>query len=254
MKKEETAVVPDETQAVMPEAGGMAAAETTEMPEAAATETAPEASPDAMELEELRRYKAAMEEANQVIMDVLDAEPVLAKIIQDISMGATFREAIARHIDPEDLVAQQGDPDFEAWEKNRTARSEELGKRKEMDEKLAANKEMTMAEIRAFAEEHNMTPEAATDFLGQLDELFTNVYSGLIDRKTLNLLKKAIDADQMVAEAKQEGEIEGRNAKIKETIAPTKVGDGLPKVAATENPVQEAPPKKKGYIENLLNK
>lgn len=254
MKKEETAVIPEQ-EVVTPQETPAAVEETPiaeETAPPAATEAEP--APEALELDQLRRYKAEMEQANQVIMDVLDAEPVLAKIIQDISMGATFREAIARHIDPEDLVAQEGDPDFEAWEKNRAARGEELGKRKEMDEKLSANQEMTKAEIKAFAEEHNMTPEAAIEFLGKVDELFSNVYAGLIDRKALNLLKKAIDADQMVAEAKEEGIIEGRNTKIKETVVPQKVGDGLPKLSGTDNVQTPAPPKKKrNYVERLMN-
>lgn len=214
-----------------------------------------EAGPTMEELQakiaELEAYKATNEESNQKIMDVLDAEPVLAKIIQDISVGATFREAIARHIDPEELTATEGDPDFEAWEKNRTARTDEMTKRKQFSDELSANQEMTKAEIQAFADENGMTQETAIEFLGKVDELLKNVYAGIIDRKTLNFLKKAIDADQMVAEAKEEGEIAGRNTKIKETIAPAKVGDGLPKITAAEDNITPEPPKKKGYIESL---
>lgn len=250
MKKEQEVTPAADPAADMPPMADAAAAAETPTAETPVTEDV-----DAMraELEELREYKAMMEKDNQLIMDVLDAEPRLAKIFQDLSMGATLREALARHFDPDDLTAQEGDPDYEAWDKNRTTRSEELKKRKEMDEKISANKEMTGAEIRAFAEENNMDKEQALEFLGKLDELFSNVYAGLIDRKTLAFLKKAIDADQMVADAREEGEIEGRNAKIKEQIAPAKVGDGLPKVATADNaPTPEAPAKKKGYIESLM--
>ena len=184
-------------------------------------------------------------------MDVLDAEPVLAKIIQDISMGATFREAIARHIDPEELTATEGDPDFEAWEKNRTARTDEMAKRNQFGEELAANQEMTKSEIREFAAENSMSQEQAIEFLGKIDEMLSGLYAGRIDRKTLAFLKKAVDADQMVADAKEEGEIAGRNTKIKETIAPAKVGDGLPKIAASEDNPTPEPPKKQSYIDRI---
>ena len=220
----------------------------------ATQEQAPDMEQLIAENKELLAYKDANEKANQKIMDALDAEPVLAKIIQDISMGASFQAAIARHIDPEDIVAQEGDPDYNAWEENRKARSEEMGKRKEFADRLAANQEMTKAEIKAFAEENGMSNEQAIEFLGQVDELFKNIYDGLIDRKTLALLKKAVDADQMVAEAREEGQIEGRNAKIKETIAPTKVGDGLPKIATSEDNPTPEPPKKVSYIDRLNGK
>lgn len=254
MKKEPEAIPQDNAQ----QASGVSTADAI-MPQAPITQDAPvDADQDIealkAELEELRQYKETMEKDNQLIMDVLDAEPRLAKIFQDLSMGATLREALARHFDPDDLVAQEGDPDFEAWEKNRNARIQEMKTRRETDEKIAANQKMTMAEIRAFAEENNMDKEQAIEFLGKLDELFTNVYSGLIDRKTLTFLKKAIDADQMVNEAREEGEIAGRNTRIKETIAPVKSGDGLPKIAATENTISPAPVKKKGYIESLMER
>lgn len=246
----------------MPETPKMPVADEV-MAEAAPIEEAPleeapieaEAVPEDLQakISELEAYKAANEESNQKIMDVLDAEPVLAKIIQDISMGATFREAIARHIDPEELIAMEGDPDFESWEKNRTSRTEEMIKRKQFSDELAANQEMTKAEIREFATENNMSQEQAVEFLGKIDEMLSGLYAGKIDRKTLAFLKKAVDADQMVADAKEEGEIAGRNAKIKETIAPAKVGDGLPKITASEDNPTPEPPKKQSYIDRLKN-
>jgi hypothetical protein len=257
MKKEQE-VTPVEQQAAMPpveETAPVAAEAPVEVQMPAEAAPADDIESMKAELEELREYKAMMEKDNQLIMDVLDAEPRLAKIFQDLSMGATLREALARHFDPDDLTAQEGDPDYEAWEKNRTARAEDLKKYKEMDEKISANKELTQSEIREFAKENSMTDEQAMEFLGQLDELFSNVYAGLIDRKTLAFLKKAIDADQMVSDAREEGEIEGRNAKIKEQVAPAKVGDGLPKIATADNaPAPEAPVKKKGYIESIMEK
>ena len=110
---------------------------------------------------------------------------------------------------------------------------------------------MTVREIQEFAAETGKTQEQMTEFLGNIDELFSNVYAGLIDRKTLALLEKAITADDAVAEAKEQGVIEGRNAKIKEKLVPEKVGDGLPKIAASEDNPMPEPPKKKGYIERL---
>lgn len=225
--------------------------ENPEMPIEQPMDVAPEEDPNLSKIADLEKYKATMEEANQKIMDVLDAEPVLAKIIQDISMGASFREAIARHIDPEDLTAQSDDPDFEGWEKNRAARADEMGKRKEFNDKLSANREMTISEIKAFAEETGKSPEQMIEFMGNVDELFSNVYAGLIDRKTLTLLEKAITADEAVAEAKEDGIVEGRNAKIKETMVPAKVGDGLPKIAASQDNATAEPPVRKGYIERI---
>lgn len=201
---------------------------------------------------ELEDYKARNEEANQKIMDVLDAEPVVAKIIQDIALGASFREAIARHIDIEDLQAAEGDPDFEGWNKNREERAKSLTERRAWEDELDANREMSISEVKAFAEEMKMTPEQMLEFLSNVDELTSNLVRGRIDRKLLGLIKKAVDYDQAVTEAAEVGEVAGKNAKIvTEKITP-KDGDGLPKITAADDIEVEKQPKKKGYIERLL--
>lgn len=206
----------------------------------------------------LEDYRSKNEEANQVIMDVLDAEPVLAKIIQDISIGATFREAIARHIDVEDLQAMEGDPDFESWNKNKQARQEEKAAREKWGKDIDANREFSKAEIMEFAKENGMTPEQIISFAQGLDDMLTNLYQGKLDRGTLSRLKKAYDYDQAVADAKEEGEVSGRNQKIVSQVSTAKSGDGLPKLAAGDTSMEDPEmPKKsygKGYIEKLTSK
>lgn len=203
---------------------------------------------------ELEDYKGANEADNQKIIDALDAEPVLAKIIQDIVSGVPIRASLAMHFDPEDLVAQEGDPDYEAYSANVSKRKEEMKKRKEWEDTIAKNGEMSMKEVEAYAAETGRTPEQIVEVLNKGEEVLSDLYNGLISRKVLTLLETAFNAGAKEAAAREEGMIAGRNAKIEAEVMPEKVGDGLPKIQASEDVAEASmpPKKKKGYIESLM--
>ena len=220
-------------------------------PEQAQAETVPELPDTESELAQLRKYKEMNDADNAAIMDALDAEPVLAKIIQDIVNGATLRESLALHFDQEDFTAQEGDPDYEKWSANAKTRKEGLAKRKEWEDNWSKNQEMSVAEINEYAKETGKTPEQMIKLLEDADDLLKNLYSGLIDRKALAFIEKAINADQVAEAAREEGVIEGRNAKIEAQVMPEKTGDGLPVIQSSDTPDAPKPAKKMGYIERL---
>lgn len=207
----------------------------------------------AKHIADLEGYKEANELDNQKIIDALDAEPVLAKIIQDIVSGVPIRASLAMHFDPEDLVSQEGEPDYEAYSANVASRKEKMAKQKEWEDTFAQNGEMSAKEVEAYAAETGRTPEQVVEILKKGEEFLSDLYSGLISRRVLTLLETAFNANEKENAAREEGMIAGRNAKIEAEVMPEKTGDGLPKITASEDaPESSMPPKKKkGYIERL---
>ena len=124
-------------------------------------------------LDGLEGYKSSTSGLHSKLAEVLDAVPELAGIIRDVSKGASFAEALSRNVDLEDITPIEGDPDYEAWNKN-------LETRKAGKQSMQENLEMSAAEMRAFAEENGMAAEDATKFLGAVDALIGEVVSGKI--------------------------------------------------------------------------
>lgn len=181
----------------------------------------------------LEGYKERGSSLNKKLLAIFEAEPKIGNVIQDMINGATFREALARHISPDDLTAIEGDPDYEGWNKNRTAREEQAAKRRQFEEEYASNLEMSSQAVKEFADENGMTEEAAEKFLGKIDEMLAAINSGKITKETLLAMKKAFDYDNAVGDAKQTGEIAGRNQAIVASKESAPAGDGLPKISSS---------------------
>lgn len=187
--------------------------------------------------EQLKMYQLD----NEMIMEALDREPGIAKMIQDIGAGAPARVAIARVFDIEDLTPQEGDEDFEQWEQSRSAYQETKSKRKQWEQSINEAQEFTKAEAAAFAEENGMSKADAAEFFGQVGEFLQDIYAGRISRKAIGMLKKAMDADKLVEEARAQGEIAGKNAKIKTEMVSKGEGDQTPIIASNDERAPEPP-------------
>lgn len=202
-------------------------------------------------LDELEGYKERGTLANKRLIALFDAEPQVGDVVRDMINGASFREALARHMSPEDLTAIEGDPDYEGWSKNKAEREERTSKREARMKEREANLQVTQEAIDTFAAENNMSEEDAANFLGKLDQLIDDFNAGKISKEVLTTMKKAWDYDNDIATAKDEGEIAGKNQNIvakKEAAQP--IGDGIPKITSTSE-IKEPAPREKSYFEGL---
>lgn len=204
-------------------------------------------------LGDLEGYRERGETANQKLVTLFEAEPQIGQMVRDMLNGATFREALARHFTPEEFTAMEGDPDYEGWSKNKLTREESIAKRKQFEQERDANLEFSSQAISEFATENGMSEDDAAAFLAPFDEMLTEINSGKITKDTLKKLKKMMDYDNDVTQAKTQGEISGRNQNIvaKRETAPK--GDGLPTLSkSSETP--DSAPKPKSWIDGLVEK
>lgn len=83
----------------------------------------------------------------------------------------------------------------------------------------------SLAEIRRFAEEHQLAATVVRALLSLLAEMAVGALKGRVSGKVLDLLLKAIRYDRARMEAYAEGETAGRNARIRMEIFPAQEGE-----------------------------
>lgn len=95
---------------------------------------------------------------------------------------------------------------------------ERVNKSKKADEEAAANFEKSIETLNAFQQEHNLTDEEAIAVFDKIHQIGADMVRGIYTAESLNLALNAINHDKDVAAAKAEGELAGKNAKIKEKM------------------------------------
>ena len=182
-------------------------------------------------VDELSEYKNKNIEYNKKIMDAFDAEPTIVNLIRDVIQGAPLMESLARHVDLDSLKPAEGDPNYEGWQKGlkdrETKRKEQEVKAKEFDENVQA----TAKELRTFLDENNLNEKDPKfdQFVNQMNTMLNDAYNGKIDKGFFSLIYKGMNFEKAVETAMAQGEVKGKNAKIKaEVQKESATGDGLP--------------------------
>ncbi len=202
----------------------------------------------------LETYKERGQIANEQLLNMFESEPEVAGVVRDMIAGATFREALAKYISPEDIMAIEGDPDFEGWSKNKAAREESKAKRMKMEEEYSNNLNLSQQEIQAFAQENNVDEGAVGELIDKIDGILQDFQAGRITRQHLAMMNKALNFDSAVADAATTGEIAGRNQKIvaeKGTIK--EKGDGMPVLASGNEMIEKKTPAP-SYFDDLYER
>jgi len=203
-------------------------------------------------MDELEGYKGSSEAANQKLVEVMDANPELVDMIRDLANGATPAEAIARNFDLDEIIPKDGEPDYEAWAKNKESR---LSKKSEMEarsKEYQDNLAVSEANVREYAEENNMSEEETGKMLDDIDSMLTDLASGKVSKEFVTRMRKALTADQEKQEAVEMAKIEGKNEAIIAKKAP--VGDGIPKTMGGSIEAKSEVPQKKDIFDRAIER
>ena len=101
-----------------------------------------------------------------------------------------------------------------------------VNRNKEADAEAEANFKKSIDALNAFQQEHNLTDEEAIAVFDKVHKIGLDMVRGIYDPESFVLAYKAINHDNDVKTAKAEGELAGKNAKIKEKM---RGGDELQK-------------------------
>lgn len=166
--------------------------------------------------------------ANEKLIEVLDANPVVESILKNLNDGYTAEEALALNFDIDDLIEMKEDPKVK--EKIIEARAERKFSAKEQEkqqEKLKENQKTSNTNLKTFAEQHNLGEDGRKDFTSKMDAVLKPLSEGLVTQEMLDVFYKGLQYESDVSEAQKKARIDEKNKKIQQSKR-RKKGDNLP--------------------------
>lgn len=186
---------------------------------------------------------------NKIIDEVIASDKDLAAIIADIVANhIPFRAAVAKKFSPEDLVAKEGDEDYEYYQKSyeeRVATGKEIQR---IAQERLKNEDEAYDNIDAFCEQKGYSAEDKKEFIGYINEFYNSLSMRKITPEILQTIDNARHYEDDMASAEENGFVAGKNEKIAATRAAEKgraAGDGVPVPQGSGAPVVGAASEKK---------
>lgn len=180
-------------------------------------------------LEENDKKIAGHEAANKTIMEVVQAYPEFAQIIEDVANGVPVQVAIARQFDPSELSVAEDEPDYDAYKKAANERTQRLADMKARMEARDKNMAQSKTDVDAFFAERGLDEAEQKQFIEWVDnEILANLLDGKVNKEILTKLYQGWVYDTAVIEALETGKVEGRNEQIETKRKQSRKTDGLP--------------------------
>jgi hypothetical protein len=185
---------------------------------------------------------------NKIIDEVIASDKDLAAIIADIVANRIpFRAAVAKRFSPEDLVAKEGDDDYEYYQKSyeeRVATGREIQR---IAQERLKNEDEAYDNIDAFCEKKGYSDEDKKEFIGYINEFYNSLSMRKITPEILQTIDNARHYDEDMASAEENGFVAGKNENIAATRAADRnkaAADGVPVPHGAGAPMTDAPEKK----------
>ena len=195
------------------------------------------------------------EDNNKVIEDLIDSDKDLAAVTSEMIVNGTpFRAAVAKFFDPEDLVAKEGDEDYEYYQKSSEERKKMGQAFRERGARKRANEKEAYDNIDKFAEKKAFDAAAKKEFIDFVNNLYNDMGELKLSMQTLEKLYKAMTFDEAVAEAAENAEIDAKNqaieaARVKKAAATE--ASGVPAPMGGSAPAPEKPRRKPTIFDDI---
>lgn len=195
---------------------------------------------------------------NKIIDEVIASDKDLAAIIADIVANhIPFRAAVAKRFSPEDLVAKEGDEDYEYYQKSyeeRVATGREIQK---IAQERLKNEDEAYDNIDAFCEQKGYSDEDKREFIGYINDFYNSLSMRKITPEILQTIDNARHYEEDMVSAEENGFVAGKNENIAATRAADKnkaAADGVPVPQGGGAPVVDAPEKKANPVFDGIKK
>lgn len=185
---------------------------------------------------------------NKIIDEVIASDKDLSAILADIIANhIPFRAAVAKRFSPEDLVAKEGDEDYDYYQKSyeeRVATGREIQR---IAQERLKNEDEAYDNIDAFCEQKGYSDEEKKEFIGFINEFYNSLSMRKITPEILQTIDNARHYEEDMASAEETGFVAGKNENIAATRASEKAkanASGVPTPMSSGAPVKDAPEKK----------
>lgn len=182
---------------------------------------------------ELNGYR----ERENKITELFSRDPRSAQFFKDMADGNDPWIAVIKRIGSNGIIELINDPEKQAaYEEANKEYADRLAKAEQLEAEYNAN----MAESQKVCEEMEaMYGEKAVDAaLALIDQIRQDAIVGKVTKEAIEMAMKVINRDADMANARSEGEVAGRNAKIEEQIRKPQGGDGMPQIGGANASVR----------------
>lgn len=110
-----------------------------------------------------------------------------------------------------------------------------VAKEKELEEEYQRNLSETIENLDKFQSENRLSDEMTDKVMEFLAGIVRDGIMGKFTPETIGMALNAVNHDADIQNARTEGQVAGRNAKIDEQLRKPKTGDGTPDLAGSNN-------------------
>lgn len=172
---------------------------------------------------ELGEYKGR----EKSVSDLYARDPRSAAFMTDWAAGEDPVIGMVRRFG-DDFKAALEDPEkLDALAKASKKYYERITKSQELEDEYQKNFPETVARFDKAVSDGKITDDKVDDVFEWIRQIIDDGIKGIISDETIDLAIKALNYDSAVAEAEENGEVRGRNTKIKEKLKKKEAGDGL---------------------------
>lgn len=188
--------------------------------------------------DELDKYK----DRDSRFTELLSTDPRAARFITDMADGKDPWIAVVERLGIDGVTDLMNDPEKQAaYAEANKKYVERLAKEKTLDEEYRKNLSESMASLERLQQERGLSDETLDAAMDVVFRIANEAIVGKYSPETIDMALKVVSHDADVANARTEGRVAGRNAKIEERLRKPSMGDGQPVLAGRNN----APQKKK---------
>lgn len=181
---------------------------------------------------ELGDYK----ERERRLNEMLSTDPRSAQFITDMARGADPWIAVIERLGIDGVTDLMNDPDKqEAYAEANKKYVERLAKEKSLEEEYEKNFSESMSLLEQIQQERHLGDETVDAAMDLVMRMANEAILGKFTAETIDMALNAVTHDADVENARSEGMVAGRNAKIDAKLRKQQGGDGTPNLAGSNN-------------------
>jgi hypothetical protein len=170
------------------------------------------------------------QKANESLIEMFEANPRMMKLAQLLIQGVPDRVAFWKAgFSPEDFDADEDEPEFEQVVLAKHESKKQREQARQERERIARNAENSKSTLTEFQKNKRLNDAEYGQFTGWVEGLVNSLIDADLNNQMLEKLYQGYIYQEAVKNARQQGEVEGRNQKIK-VEKKRQAGDGLPRL------------------------
>jgi hypothetical protein len=190
----------------------------------------------------------------QQMNDLLASNPSFSDMIRDAKEGRSFFPSLVERFGADNIRQALEDPAVaEELGKANDAYMESVKQENADKETAQQNFEESANNIEQYAQEHNLSNEQVNEVLVKATDFAKDIFQGKISPEVIEMFHKSMNYDNDMQQAREEGEVKGRNENIQAQLERSAGQPELPpNIGQSGSTKTDKPVQKKKAVRNPL--